>query len=69
MNNKQFEGKWDQIKGRIRNEFGKLTEDDVEQVKGSKTRLIGKLKERYGDAKETVTQKLDQVLDDLANAA
>jgi len=52
MDNKQFEGKWDQIKGQVKQKWGKLTNDDVTTIHGKSDVLVGKLKERYGYAKE-----------------
>jgi uncharacterized protein YjbJ (UPF0337 family) len=62
MNDKQFEGKWDQIKGQVKREFGKLTDDDVREVKGRRQNLVGKIKERYGDAKEEALDRLNGLL-------
>lgn len=62
MNQDQLEGKWDQLKGNVRENFGELTDDDVEQVKGKRENLIGKLKERYGDTKEQAEKKIDDFL-------
>ncbi|MAA75352.1 MAG: general stress protein CsbD [Salinisphaeraceae bacterium] len=62
MNQDQLEGKWDQLKGNVRENFGELTDDDVEQVKGKRENLIGKLKERYGDTKEQAEKKIDEFL-------
>ncbi len=58
-NQDQFEGKWKQMKGGIREQFGKLTDDDVEQIKGKRDKLVGKLQERYGDSREEAEKRLD----------
>jgi uncharacterized protein YjbJ (UPF0337 family) len=63
MDNDKMQGKWEQIKGQVRTEFGKLTDDDVEQIQGRKQNLIGKIQERYGDAKETATRKVNKLLE------
>lgn len=68
MNNDQVLGKWEQIKGQVRTEFGKLTDDDVEQVKGRKQNLIGKVQERYGEAQEAATKKVNNLLARLETA-
>ncbi len=62
MNQDQLEGKWDQLKGNVREHFGELTDDDVEQVKGNRENLVGKLKERYGDTKEAAEKKVDEFM-------
>lgn len=53
-------GKWKQVKGTAREEWGDLTDDDMEQIAGSKDRLIGKLQERYGYAKDDAEQRADE---------
>ena len=62
MNDQQFQGKWQQLKGSVRHAFAELTEDDVEQVKGRKEHLIGRIRERYGDAREAALEKVDAFL-------
>ncbi|EDM76312.1 CsbD-like protein, partial [Plesiocystis pacifica SIR-1] len=52
MNWTQIEGQWHQFKGKVRTQWGKLTDDDVERCEGRRDRLIGKLEERYGETKE-----------------
>ena len=52
MNWDQVEGKWNQIKGAVKEKWGKLTDDDLEVIKGKKDQLIGKIQERYGITKE-----------------
>lgn len=60
MDEDQFKGKWEQMKGRVREEFGKLTDDDLQEIKGQRNRLLGKIQERYGDTKEKAAEKLKQ---------
>jgi uncharacterized protein YjbJ (UPF0337 family) len=48
MNSDQIEGTWKQVKGKMREKWGKLTDNDWEQVAGKKDQLLGKLQERYG---------------------
>jgi uncharacterized protein YjbJ (UPF0337 family) len=57
--NKKWEGKWEQIRGKIKKNWGKLTDDDLKQIDGDKDRLVGKLKEKYGYTKEQAEKKLD----------
>jgi uncharacterized protein YjbJ (UPF0337 family) len=52
MNNDVLKGKWMQMKGEVRRQWGKLTDDDVAQIEGSSEKLIGKLQERYGYARD-----------------
>ena len=62
MNWTQVEGKWDQLKGRLRTQWGKLTDDDVEGLAGKRDELSGKLVERYGIAKENAESQIDEWL-------
>lgn len=59
MNWDQVEGKWKEIKGQVREKWGKLTHDDVEVIGGKKDRMVGKLQERYGFEKEKAEKELD----------
>ena len=52
MNQDTFEGQWKQLKGKMREQWGKLTDDDWEAVAGKKDQLLGKLQERYGYSRE-----------------
>lgn len=53
-------GKWNQLKGNVRVQWGKLTDDDIEQVAGHKDKLVGKLQERYGWGKEQAEQEAEK---------
>ena len=46
MNSDQIEGTWKQVKGKMREKWGKLTDNDWEQVAGKKDQLLGKLQEQ-----------------------
>jgi len=58
MNDDQFEGKWNRMKGAVREHWGRLTDDDVEEVQGRRQRLRAKIQEKYGDTKESAEDKL-----------
>jgi uncharacterized protein YjbJ (UPF0337 family) len=60
MNQDQFEGKWKQIKGSVKQRWGKLTDDDVAVLSGKKDELIGKLQERYGITREQAEKEADE---------
>lgn len=47
----QIRGNWNQMKGKFREKWGLLTDDDLEHIAGHKDRLIGKIQEKYGEAK------------------
>ena len=50
MNQDVLKGKWMQLKGEVRKQWGKLTDDDLDQIQGNSEKLVGKLQERYGYA-------------------
>jgi len=60
MNWDQVEGKWKQMKGSIREKWGKLTDSDFEQIAGSRDKFVGRLQERYGYTREKAEKELDQ---------
>ncbi len=63
MNKDTLEGKWTQVKGYIRKQWGKLTDDDVDQIQGNAEILAGKLQERYGRTKEQAQEEVKRFLD------
>ena len=56
----QIAGAWKQVRGEVRKEWGKLTEDDLEQIKGERTLLVGKIQQRYAIAVEEANHQIDQ---------
>lgn len=59
MNWDQVEGKWKQAKGSAKEQWGKLTDDDMDVISGKRDKLIGKIQERYGVAKEEAQKQAD----------
>jgi len=57
MNQDQMEGKWKQWKGAAKEQWGKLTDDDLDVIAGKQDQLIGKIQERYGIAKEAAQKE------------
>jgi uncharacterized protein YjbJ (UPF0337 family) len=60
MNWDQIQGKWTQMKGSIKQEWGKLTDNDLDVIAGSKDKLVGKIQERYGIKKEEALRQFDE---------
>lgn len=60
MNWNQIEGNWKQLKGRAVEQWGKLTDDDLDVVAGRREQLAGKIQERYGIAKEEAEAQVAQ---------
>ena len=54
-----IEGKWSQLRGEIRSQWAKLTDDDWEYVGGQREKLAGRLQERYGWTREDVDREID----------
>jgi uncharacterized protein YjbJ (UPF0337 family) len=54
-----IKGKWNQVKGDARIQWGKLTDDDMERIGGNKDKLVGTLQERYGWDKEEAERRAD----------
>lgn len=59
MNWDQLEDKWKQAAGSVREEWGKLTDHDLERIAGKRDQLVGLIQERYGVAKEAAEKQAD----------
>ena len=62
MNQDVLKGKWMQLKGEVRTQWGKLTNDDLDQIQGNTEKLVGKLQERYGYARERAQEEYDSFI-------
>lgn len=62
MNWDQITGQWNQIKGSAKEKFGKLTDDDLNQIAGKREPFVRKLQERYGIAREEAQSRADEWL-------
>jgi uncharacterized protein YjbJ (UPF0337 family) len=62
MNEDVFKGKWKQLKGQIQQQWGDLTDDDLDRIEGAQTEFEGLLQERYGYTKERAKQEVDSLL-------
>ncbi len=58
-------GNWKQVKGSIRERWGELTDDEIEQAEGNREKLAGILQERYGIAREEANRQIDEWADSL----
>jgi uncharacterized protein YjbJ (UPF0337 family) len=59
MNWDQIEGNWMKAKGKLRQQWGKLTDDDITLIDGKREELAGRLQERYGYQKEQAEKEID----------
>jgi uncharacterized protein YjbJ (UPF0337 family) len=60
MNQDTFAGQWKQLRGRAKEWWGKLTDDELTQVEGTMDKLVGLLQARYGYSKEQAEREIDQ---------
>jgi uncharacterized protein YjbJ (UPF0337 family) len=59
----RFEGKWDQVRGRLKEAWGDLTDDDLDQTQGKWDQVVGKIKEKTGESMDAIEDKLRTLLD------
>lgn len=63
-----LEGKWDKAKGRVKEAWGALTDDDIRRADGKWDRLVGTIREKSGETVEAIESKLDRILDKVRDA-
>lgn len=61
MNSDEIKGNWKELKGKARQKWGKLSEDDIEKGKGNREELVGKIQKEYGKSKEEAQREVDEV--------
>ena len=64
MNEDIFKGKWKELKGRVKEKWGDLTDDDVTAVEGKKEKLVGILQVKYGYSKDEAQEEYNKFMDD-----
>ena len=64
MNKNILEGKWKQLKGEVQDQWGKLTDDELDQIAGNRDKLIGKLQEKYGYTQAEAEKQVDKFSED-----
>lgn len=65
MNWDQVQGKWKQCKGKAKERWGQLTDDDLDTIDGRAQQLVGKIQERYGVEKEAAEKQANEFLKSL----
>ncbi len=55
-----WEGRWHRVKGNLREQWGKISDDELEQAKGNAEQVVGLLQERYGLTKAQAEKELDK---------
>jgi uncharacterized protein YjbJ (UPF0337 family) len=59
MNADVLKGQWHQLKGEVKSKWGKLTDDDLDRASGDAEKLIGRIQERYGYARDQAKREVD----------
>lgn len=59
MNTDIIQGKWTEVKGKLRQQFGKLTDDEIQTMRGTNEELVGKLQKAYGYEKAKAQEEID----------
>jgi uncharacterized protein YjbJ (UPF0337 family) len=62
MNADVLAGKWKQVQGEVKKQWGKLTDDDLMIVEGQRDKLVGLVQERYGYAREQAEHEVDEFI-------
>ena len=52
MNNDRIQGRWKQLKGKVKEQWGRLTEDDLDVIAGRRDQLLGRIQQRHGLARD-----------------
>ena len=65
MNTDVLKGNWKQAKGKIKEAWGKLTDDELDQIEGNYDQFVGKVQERYGFSKDEATTKVNKFIGGL----
>lgn len=60
MNTDVLKGQWLQVKGEVKKQWGKLTDDDLDVAAGDAEKLIGRIQERYGYARDQAKREVDE---------
>jgi uncharacterized protein YjbJ (UPF0337 family) len=58
MNEDRIEGNWKQVKGKVKEQWGKLTDDDLDVIAGRRDQLAGKIQERHGVARDEAERQI-----------
>ncbi len=60
MNENTIKGNWEQVKGNVQKKWGELTNDELDQINGSRKILAGKIQEKYGHAEDAAEREIDE---------
>ncbi|MFO7662324.1 MAG: CsbD family protein [Chloroflexota bacterium] len=65
MNEDIFQGKWNQMKGKVKQQWGKFTDDDLDRISGKRDEIVGLMQERYGYDRARAESELDNFVRDM----
>lgn len=65
MNNDVLEGKWKQLRGKVQEEWGELTDDELDMIAGRRDQLVGKIQEKYGYTRDEAERQVEDFLTDV----
>ena len=69
INQQIFEGNWNEIKGKLLEKWGQLTDDDVQRIRGDAEQLIGVIQLKTGEARQAIEQYLQEISHNAASTA
>ena len=69
MNTDVLKGKWKQMRGDVKKWWGNLTDDDFDKIEGERDKLVGRIQERYGYAKDQAEAEVDRRLREYERVA
>lgn len=67
LNQQTLEGNWNEIKGKLHEKWGQLSQDDLQKARGSVDQLVGLIQRKTGEARDRVEQYLSELTDDSAS--
>jgi uncharacterized protein YjbJ (UPF0337 family) len=59
MSNLKLKGNWNQVKGKLKQQYGKLTDDDLEYAEGKEDELLGRLQKKLGKSKDEIRREIE----------
>lgn len=59
MNNDRIEGNWKELKGKVQQQWGKLTNDDIDVIDGRREELVGRIQKRYGKSRDEAEKEVN----------
>ena len=65
MNGDMLAGNWMKFKGKVQQQWGKLTDNDLDKIQGKQKELVGRIQERYGYAKDRAEKEVNEFIDTL----